>query len=95
MDPDFYPEPEQFIPERFSPENKAKRHPMTFLPFGDGPRNCLAFRLGFLITKVAVASIIGNFRVTLNKKTIVPLRIKKALLLDVEGGVWVDFVKVD
>lgn len=95
MDPDIFPEPEKFMPERFSPENKAKRHPMSFLPFGDGPRNCIGFRLGLIVAKVAVASIIGNFKVTLNEKTQLPLRFKKALLLDVEGGVWVNVSKVD
>lgn len=40
-DPEYYPEPHVFDPERFSDENKHNIVPYTYLPFGDGPRSCI------------------------------------------------------
>lgn len=40
-DPEYYPNPDIFDPDRFSAENKQTRPSSTYLPFGDGPRNCI------------------------------------------------------
>jgi len=40
-DPNYYPDPMKFNPERFTEENKRTRHSYTYLPFGEGPRNCI------------------------------------------------------
>lgn len=40
-DPKYYPKPELFDPERFESDAINARHPMAFLPFGEGPRNCI------------------------------------------------------
>lgn len=37
-DPEYYPDPDRFDPERFSDENKRNIRPGTYLPFGIGPR---------------------------------------------------------
>jgi len=41
MDPELFPDPEKFDPERFSSKNKGKIITGTFIPFGQGPRMCL------------------------------------------------------
>lgn len=40
-DPNYYPDPEKFRPERFTLENKQTIQDCTYLPFGEGPRNCI------------------------------------------------------
>ncbi|XP_046449635.1 cytochrome P450 3A14-like [Daphnia pulex] len=59
---EYYPDPEKFDPERWSPENKAKRSPYAFMAFGTGPRNCIGMRFAMEELKIAVSTIVQKFR---------------------------------
>ncbi|XP_057891786.1 cytochrome P450 3A29-like [Melospiza georgiana] len=72
-DPQYWPEPEEFRPERFSKENKEGIDPYTFLPFGAGPRNCIGMRFAHLVVKVAVVVLLQNFSFRPCKDTPIPL----------------------
>lgn len=62
MDPEYYPDPERWDPERFMPENKHRLVPYTFIPFGDGPRNCVGMRFAAQEIKLCLSRLITKFR---------------------------------
>lgn len=85
-DPEYFPEPEKYNPERFLPENKDKVKPFSFIPFGAGPRNCVGMRLGLLQTKTTLASMLSRVRFEPCPETMVPLKYKSCQLLPLIDG---------
>jgi cytochrome P450 family 6 len=48
----YWDKPEEFRPERFTPEEIQKRPSCTFMPFGEGPRNCIGMRYKQLFIQI-------------------------------------------
>ncbi|XP_076285745.1 putative cytochrome P450 6a13 isoform X1 [Lasioglossum baleicum] len=95
-DPEIYPDPEKFDPERFSEEQVATRHPMHYLPFGDGPRSCIASRFAQLQAKLGLIKILRNHKVDVCEKTMIPCEYEKgAILLQPKGGIYLNITKME
>ncbi|XP_049839113.1 cytochrome P450 6k1-like [Schistocerca gregaria] len=72
-DPRYWQRPHHFIPDRFSEENSKGRPNYTYLPFGDGPRQCIGMRMGLMQVRLGLAHILSNFVVGPTVHTPVPL----------------------
>jgi cytochrome P450 family 6 len=94
-DPEIYENPSQYDPDRFTPENEAKRNPYAFLPFGEGPRNCIGLRFGMMQARIGLAVLLSHYRFDLSSKTKQPLRMSKSSpILSPVGGIWLKVEKI-
>lgn len=69
-DPEYYPNPELFDPDRFAKEQLKNRHPMTSLIFGEGPRSCVGIRFAMMEMKICLGILLNNFEISFCPKTI-------------------------
>ncbi|XP_038222120.1 cytochrome P450 6B6-like [Zerene cesonia] len=63
-DPSYFPDPEEFRPERFDPELADPNNKFVYLPFGEGPRACVGERLGLMQSLAGLAAVLSKFDVS-------------------------------
>ncbi|XP_055529175.1 probable cytochrome P450 9f2 isoform X2 [Wyeomyia smithii] len=90
-DPQYYPDPYKFNPERFSEENRDNINPAAYLPFGVGPRNCIGSRFALMEVKAIVYNLLKNFTLERTEKTKIPLRLVESIVvMQAKDGIWLE-----
>lgn len=65
-DPENYPEPEVFRPERFAAHTQnTDRNPYAYIPFSAGPRNCIGQKFVMLEMKSLISQILLHYEISL------------------------------
>lgn len=80
-DADIYPNPDTFDPDNFAPEKVAQRDNVEWLPFGEGPRNCIGMRFGLMQVRIGLALLLKNFKFSVCGKTPIPMTYNKMSFL--------------
>ena len=89
-DPRFYPEPERFMPERWTPAFKQALPPFAYFPFGGGTRRCIGESFAWMELVLITAAIARRWRLRLVPghpvvpQPVVTLRMKHGVRMTLE-----------
>ncbi|XP_047526839.1 cytochrome P450 4c3-like [Vanessa atalanta] len=83
-DPKYWgPDAEHFDPDRFLPERLNLKHACSFMPFSNGPRNCVATQFAYTSIKTSLSTLLRNYKVigAPEKGPIPQIKVKLNLML--------------
>jgi cytochrome P450 len=89
-DPRFYPDPDRFDPDRWTPEFRAGLPKFAYFPFGGGPRQCIGESFAWMELILLVATIAQQCRLRLVPghpvvpQPLITLRAKHGMRMTVE-----------
>jgi cytochrome P450 len=75
----FWDRPDEFDPDRFTPERIRTRHRYAHYPFGGGPHQCLGMYLFYLEAQLILATMLSRYRFRLRRSGVPGLRLAAAL----------------
>nr|XP_022911487.1 cytochrome P450 4c3-like [Onthophagus taurus] len=59
LDPDYFPNPKQFNPDRFL--NNTEINTFSYIPFSAGPRNCIGQKFAMLSMKSTISKVLKHY----------------------------------
>ncbi len=65
--PEHWPDPEQFDPMRFEPEQVKTRHKYAWVPFGGGAHMCLGLHFAYMQIKILMWHMLRNHRIEIGQ----------------------------
>jgi len=80
-DPEQYPEPETFDPERFLPGRKEKIDAYVFNGFGQGPRSCIGQKFAYEMLKIVMIRYLKDFRIERRPDTVLKAHVGNPFFL--------------
>ena len=83
---DFWPQPEQFRPQRFAPGEEAGRHRFAYLPFGAGPRTCIGRQFALTEMQLVLGALAQRYTLRLlpGRRVVAEM----TTTLGPRGGLW-------
>lgn len=70
-------DPQLFIPER----HLNRRHPVSFMSFGQGPRNCVGLRFALMEIKLCLTHLLQQYQILPTEKTEQEFNIRETLVI--------------